>query len=346
MIPRVVVLALPIALLAGCSGAGFGPPAQTAPPGYASDATIVPAHHKRTHQNVYWTLFAGCSYPQIQFAKVPLKATSTASSYDCSKGNGLGYTSGLTVDALGRLWVVSFSKSGAKPSEVAVFKLPLKGTSVQQYTFVLSGTNGVDALAFDPSGNLWVSSPGNSSIAEYTGPFTKSGTLTAAFTIPVPPGFNMYSIAFDKSADLYASNADSTGTNSIGVLAPPYTGNPYFLNGLDSPGGIVFDKHGNLYASSNGSSPAIVRYDSNDLKSGDTPSIVDPAGLPASSYEAAFAFTSKGDLYAANCGNASSAGIDVWSLSRQTFSSKLKPSVLYTNSDVQGAGCAWGIAIK
>ncbi len=126
----------------------------------------------------------------------------------------------------------------------------------------------------------------------------------------------------------------------------PYTGEPYFLNGLRSPGGLAFDKAGNLYASSNGSSPEVVRYDSNDLKSGDSPSVVDRAGLPASSYEAAFAFNSNGDLYAANCGNAGSAGIDVWPLSRMKFSAKLKPSALYTNSDIQEAGCAWGIAIK
>ncbi|HEY6326396.1 MAG TPA: hypothetical protein VIW73_07810 [Candidatus Cybelea sp.] len=304
-----------------------------------------PPVKKKPHY-VYWTLFASCSYPQIQFAKLPLKTSSSHTSYYCSKGNGLQYTSSLGIDSSGRLWVVSFSQSGAKPSEVAVFKLPLRATSVQQYTFVLSGTNGADALAFDPSRNLWVSSPGNSSILEYKGPFTKSGTLTPALTVNVRSGYNMYSLAFDKSANLYASNANSKGRNSIGVLKPPYTGDPYFLNGLTGSGGLAFDKAGNLYASSNGSKPALVRYNSNDLKSGDKPSIVDPAGLPASSYEAAFVFTATGDLFAANCGNAGSAGIDVWPLSRTKFGAKLKPSVLYTNSDLQQVGCAWGIAIK
>ncbi len=345
---RTVALVLFAAALAGCSNAAFGPPAPSG--AGASLATVQPAAlqpYRKKHHYVYWTLFASCSYPQIQFARVPMKSTSKATSYDCNAKNGLGYTSGLGVDSKGRLWVISFNgKYGPKPSKVEVFKLPLRASSVQEYTFVLSGSNGCDALAFDPSGNLWVSSPGNTSILEYKGPFTKSGTLNPALTIGVPSGYNMYSIAFDKSAKLYASNADSTGTNSIGVLAPPYTGQPYFLDGLTSPGGLIFDKHGNLYASTNASSPAVVRYDSNDLKSGDKPSIVDPTGIPASSYEAAFAFTSSGDLYAANCGNSSSAGIDVWPLSRTKFSAKLKPSVLYTNADLQQAGCAWGIAIK
>jgi hypothetical protein len=36
---------------------------------------------------------------------------------------------------------------------------------------------------------------------------------------------------------------------------------------------------------------------------------------------------------------------DVYPTSRKQFGAKLKPSLLYTNADIQGAGCAWGIAI-
>ncbi len=348
---RTIALILFAAALTGCSGVSWGPPAPPAAgasvgPGAAlgAPAELQPDRAKRHY--VYWSLFASCSYPQVQFAKVPLKATSTATSYNCSTKNGLSYTSGLAVDSSGRLWVISFSASGGTPSEVAVFKLPLKATSVQQYTFVLSGTNSADALAFDPSGNLWVASPGNTSVLEYTGPFTKSGMLAPAVSVAVP-GTNPYGIAVDKSANVYVGDAKSAGSHSIGVFAPPYTKKPYFLNGLTGTGGLAFDKHGNLYASSNGSSTqAVVRYDSTNLKSGDTPSIVDTTGIPASTYEAAFAFTAQGDLYAANCGGSAADGIDVWPLSKKPFSSKLAPSVLYTNSDVTQAGCAWGIAIK
>jgi len=337
---RTISLAIAVVLLSGCGG-GFAPQPASVP-----DAAFPDAHHKAP-QHVYWTLFASCSYPQVQFAKVPITSKSKHASYYCSKQNGLGYTSGLGVDSRGRLWVISFNgKYGPKPSKVEVFKLPLKSSSVPAYSFVLSGSNGCNALAFDPSGNLWVSSPGNSSILEYAGPFTKSGTLTPALTINVPSGYNMYSIAFDRSARLYAANNKSTGEDSIGILSAPYTGKPYFLKGLTSPGGLLFDKQGNLYASTNGATPAVVRYDVNDLKAGDKPSIVDSKGVPGGSFEAAFAFTAKGDLYAANCGSSSSTGIDVWPLSREKFSAKLAPSVLYTNADIQQAGCAWGIAIK
>ncbi|HLX25998.1 MAG TPA: hypothetical protein VKR05_03335 [Candidatus Cybelea sp.] len=331
-------------LLAGCGGGlAASPPVSTT----VSQSVGNPwTRAAKAAAHVYWTLYAGSSFPQVQIARLPIKAKSKAKSIGHTSSNDLLYTSGLAVDLAGRLWILSFGKYGGNPTSALVFDLPLKDASVPRYTLVLSGTSGAAALAFDPSGNLWVTSPGNTSVLQYTGPFNKSGTLNPAITINAPSGFDPSGIAVDKSANVYVANFDSTGTNSIGVLGPPYNGNPFFLKGLTAPGGLAFDKEGNLYASSNGSNLAVVRYNADDLKSGDKPSIVDAAGLPADSYEAAFAFTKKGDLYAANCGNSGSAGIDVWALSRQNFGAKLKPSVVYTNSDIQQAGCAWGIAIK
>ncbi|MBV9646159.1 MAG: hypothetical protein JO043_01705 [Candidatus Eremiobacteraeota bacterium] len=346
---RIGVLFASIALLWGCGG-GYGPPAPVSPslPASGNSMSSLFADSSLPRQNAYWTLFSGCGFPQVQIAAVPLKATSKNSNYYCSPNNGLGYSSGTTVDSSGRLWVLFFGTGHGSPGSVAVFQLPLKAKSVQQYTFVLSGTSDPDHLRFDASGNLWVNSYKNQNVFEYTGPFTKSGTLTPAITVSAsccqPSG-----IALDSAANLYVSNLNSTGTNSIAVFRPPYTGSPYFLNGLSAPGALAFDKNGNLYASSNGSPPAVVRYNSNDLQNGDTPSIVDSTGLPPNSYEADFAFTAKGDLYAANCGGTTSSGpdaIDVWPTSRKKFSSSLAPSVLYTNADIQQAGCAWGISIR
>jgi sugar lactone lactonase YvrE len=324
------------ALSAGCSSGGIAPPQLGAP--------LLARAHKKT-QHVHWTLYAGRTYPQVQGAKIPLRAKSKTLDLGGSEQNDLNYTSGMTVDKSGHLWVLSFGKYGGNPVTALVFDLPLKASSLPKYSFVLSGTDGSNALAFDPSGNLWASSPGNNEVLEYSGPFTKSGTLSPALTFD-GGDYQPYGIAFDRSAILYISIFNSTGTNSIAVAAPPYTSGPYFLDGLTSPGSLTFDAAGNLYSSSNGSSgAAVVRYDADNLKKGAKPSIVDPTGLPSGSYMSAFAFTSAGDLYVANCGSSGSAGIDVYSTSRSKFGANLKPSLLYSNADIQGAGCAWGIAI-
>ncbi|MBV8530898.1 MAG: hypothetical protein JO104_06240 [Candidatus Eremiobacteraeota bacterium] len=137
---------------------------------------------------------------------------------------------------------------------------------------------------------------------------------------------------------------------SIAVSKPPYKKKPFFLTGLNSAGALIVDDKGNLYASTNGPSTpaALVRYNADNIKPGAKPNIADPAGLPPNSYLATFTFDAKGDLYVANCGapSTSAAGIDVYPLATKKFSSKLAPSVIYTNGYITSAGCAWGIAIN
>jgi len=332
------------ALLAACGGPAFvsgpGAPASLVNPNLLTEDVT-------SHQRVYWTLFAGSAYPQVQIAAVPLHAKSKTASIFKNANNSLLYSSGMRVDKTGRLWILAFGAYGGNPGSVSVFTLPLKTTSTPKYSFVLSGTSDPDHLTFDQLGHLWVNSHGNNAVLEYTGPFTKSGTLKPKTTltngIVSPSG-----IALDRRGNLYVSLSSSDGANSIAVFKTPISNKkPFYLAGLDGPGGLMFDAKGNLYASSNGgSSVGIARYNSGNLAKGDKPSILDSAGFPTGSYESDFALTKAGDLYYANCGNASSVGVYVYPTSKKAFSSKLSPSVAYTNTYLQSAGCAWGIAIK
>jgi hypothetical protein len=340
------------ALLAACGGPAFvsgpGAPVSLANPNLLTEDVT-------SHQRVYWTLFAGSAYPQVQIAAVPLHATSKTTSIFNNSNNSLLYSSGMHVDETGRLWILGFGVYRGDPGSVSVFTLPLRMTSTPKYTFVLSGTSDPDHLTFDQLGNLWVNSHGNNAVLEYTGPFTKSGTLRPKTTLTdgiiSPSG-----IALDRTGNVYVSLSTSEGGHSIAVFkAPASNKTPFYLRGLDGPGGLIFDAKGNLYASSNGAPDAainggpraaIVRYDSGDLAKGDSPSISDSAGFPAGSYESDFALTKTGDLYYANCGSAGSVGVYVYPTSKKAFSSNLSPSVVYTNTYLQDVGCAWGIAIK
>src|SRR6202035_817902 len=121
---------------------------------------------------------------------------------------------------------------------------------------------------------------------------------------------------------------------------------PTHLNGLSMPGGLIFDRLGNLYALTNppkGHGAGIVRYNSNHVGQGARPSIVDAKGLSGTPYESNFAWDGAGNLYVADCGN--HASIRVYPLAASPFSARLAPSVQHTKASLSYIGCAWGIAI-
>ena len=255
----------------------------------------------------------------------------------------------MTFDSQGRLWILSYPSGCSGPSyptSLQVFNPPVTQASTPILSFSLPVTGHDDNLTFDHSGNLWVLDVHSNSVFEFTGPFASSGPLTAALTltngISQPTG-----IAADATGDVFVANNTSSGTNSIAVFHAPVSNSsvPTFLNGLHAPGGLIFDPQGNLYASSNPSvGAAIVRYNANNLGSGATPDIVDPAGLTTQQpYEANFAWDAEGNLYVADCGN--QASVRVYPTATSPFSSSLAPSVNYTTPEVTSINCAWGIAI-
>lgn len=309
-----------------------------------SQSSAVPAPRKKVQQNVYWTLFADSGFPQVEIAQTPLTSQSGVSDIDNNSYNQLDYTSGMAVDASGNLWILCFGEYGGDPGTVRVFTPPLTATSQPIYSFILAGTSDPDHLTFDHQGNLWVNSHANNEVLEYLPPFTSSGTLNAALTLS--QGLtNPAGVAVDAHGSVFVDvQATGSGTKSIAVFRNPASQKPpYYLNGLDGEGGLIFDKHGNLYASSDANPTAIVRYDRTNLRSGATPSIVDSTGLVDNVYESDFALSKKGDLYFANCGNTGS--IYVYPTSTQAFSSSLAPTVDFRDTYLTDTGCGWGIAI-
>jgi hypothetical protein len=296
-------------------------------------------------QQVYWSLDGLSGYSQIQFTNVPLGMNSKVTSIFSNSNNMLTFSSGMQFDAQGRLWIYTFGRYGGNPGSVYVFELPLTRKSRPRYQFVLLGTGSLNQIAFDAFGNLWVTTDAflGGAVEEFTGPFNKSRTLSPAITIT--NGIQGASgLAFDKNGSLYVSNLDGDTRHSIAVYTTPSNRQPYFLTGLQRPGGLIFDAAGNLYASDNSKSlSAIVRYNSDHLKAGAKPDVVDSTGL-SGTFEESFALTSAGDLYFSNCGT--HASVYWYPTSKKPFTSSLAPSLDYTNRYINSVRCVWGIAIK
>ena len=139
----------------------------------------------------------------------------------------------VKFDSSGNLWVVD-----AADSRILEFKPPF--TNDEQSSVVLGepnletsfigGTtfiNGTvlfapEAIAFDSSGNLWVSDSGDSRIVEFTAPF--STDENASFVLGEP----------------------TLAVGSVGGTVPASQTN------LNAPGGLTFDSSGNLWVADSG----------------------------------------------------------------------------------------------
>ena len=114
-------------------------------------------------------------------------------------------------------------------------------------TATLTGLNDPANLAFDADGNLFVANDTTVSVFS-PGSTTPTATLTG---LNNPDG-----LAFDAQGNLYVTNFDGTTVSVFtlpydpqgNILPGNYTPNPDLtLTGLDGPGELAFDAHGNLF---------------------------------------------------------------------------------------------------
>jgi len=212
-----------------------------------------------------------------QSASLVIGQTSLTGTTDTSPSGGLFGPTDLAFDPSGNLWVTDSGNN-----RVLEFKAPFSnGESASivlgQPTFggyigttTQGGMNSPAYLAFDPSGNLWVTDQGNNRVLEFKAPFSigeEASTVIghANFTSFAPAStttakslFEPVGIAFDSKGDLWVVDSgdhrvleysgpyppgDSAATTVIGQsdLTSSSTG----LNAY----AIAFDSSGNLWIS-------------------------------------------------------------------------------------------------
>jgi sugar lactone lactonase YvrE len=178
-----------------------------------------------------------------------------------------GGADGSAFDREGNLWVVggttadppvlrlpaaSLGASGPKTADITLKGGPLEG-----------GFPRARALAFDPSGNLWVSVGFNDKIVRYTpAQISTSGNPTPGVELT---GLNgPIGLAFDAAGNLWVafSGSDRVARYNASRLAASSTSAPDLvieartpppvIGTLGSPLGLAFDGSGNLWVNFNG----------------------------------------------------------------------------------------------
>jgi sugar lactone lactonase YvrE len=212
-------------------------------------------------------------------ASLVIGQTSLTGTGDSSPSGGLFGPTGIAFDSGGNLWVVDSGNN-----RVLEFKSPFSdGESaslvIGQPTFggyvgttTAGGLNSPSYLAFDHSGNLWVTDQGNNRVLEFTTPFStgqKASVVVghANFTSYAPSStttakslFEPLGIAFDSKGDLWVVDSgdrrvlEYSGPFSIGdTAASMVIGRSNFTTGSSSTGlnayAIAFDSSGNLWIS-------------------------------------------------------------------------------------------------
>jgi sugar lactone lactonase YvrE len=218
-------------------------------------------------------------------ASVMGQSSFTSSDFSDTNSTQLSYPTSLAFDSSGNLWVADQGNNRVLEYKAPFSRHEAAGLVIGQPGFTTSDTgattptslNGVKALAFDSSGNLWVVDFRQSRVLEYTTPFS---THEAASLVIGQPSFTSRECAFTSTCaasptNLFDPNAlafDSTGNlwvadgdnNRVVEYAAPFstheaaglvlgqsslTGDAATTSstGLSAPEGLAFDSGGNLW---------------------------------------------------------------------------------------------------
>ena len=197
--------------------------------------------------------------------------------------------------------------------QLAIVAQPLNNASVST---LVNGTVGnglyqAEAIAFDPSGRLWVANripPCCTNMLMKVFSLPISPTSTPLFTITLTGTNNVIALTFDPSGNLWVQSENNT---SVFEYAGPFSGNATvgpsltLTNGLNSPTALAFDHSGNLYVTNFSSAGAnSVAVFNAPITNGEAESIhLDGITAPAG-----IAFDAAGNLYVGSGGTVSAPG--------------------------------------
>jgi hypothetical protein len=152
-------------------------------------------------------------------------------------------------------------------------------------TATLTGLGAPTGLAFDSSGNLFVSNYSSNTVSEFApGSTTPTATLTGLYRPTTP--------VFDRSGNLFVANeGNDDNAYTVSEFAPGHTTPTATITGLNGTAGLAVDSEGNLFVS-NGAGTTV-----SEFAPGHTTSMATLTGLNG---PGALAFDRSGNLFVAN----------------------------------------------
>jgi hypothetical protein len=192
----------------------------------------------------------------------------------------LNLPSALAFDAAGNLWVVNTNASTVV--EFAATQLASSGSPTPAVTLGANAGSilAPQDLAFDHSGNLWVSNS-VTVVAFSASQRAASGNPVPAITISRDAGLTLvepYALAFDGGGDLWVANYSHNTVIEYTPSQLASSGSPTPAVVLTSNSmvitsnlqGLTFDGHGNLWASDNGTE-SVLQFPPSQLMATGTP---------------------------------------------------------------------------
>lgn len=214
---------------------------------------------------------SSASGPLLGFRSEQIRATAAPRAGVGAYTTGAG---GFAFDRDGNVWVVGGTTSDPPLARFAAARLGTGGQKTPEVTIdsavFTAGVPGPRALAFDLSGNLWVTVVAAESVVRLTPEdLAHSGQPVPGVQITGLQGLE--GLAFDAGGDLWFAFADGVGHVAKAALGASRVGADYVIHAqtpppvvgpLPGPVGVAFDASGNLWGAFDG---ALARLTPADL---------------------------------------------------------------------------------
>ena len=192
----------------------------------------------------------------------------------CNTGGILGSGYGLTIDPMGNIWGGNFGwgnstyipgNPGQQPAGGSITQLSPRGVALSPSTGWVAGTLRPQGMASDTSGNIWITSYGNSAVV-----VVPKGNPAAAISYSGTAGGNSNSSPFglaigpDGSAWVsYTQSSTLMKYELVGNAITPVIG-PIALPSGSQPKGVAVDSKGNVWVAS-GAKNLLYAFNSNGV---------------------------------------------------------------------------------